>query len=78
MKRHKIIHNPEKLFKCNIMDCTYTTLEKKDMNIHKIIHNPEKLFKCNIMDCTYTTSYNGNMKIHQKTHYIIETDISPL
>ena len=67
LKRHLLLHENERQFKCPHEGCDKIFNTKDDLDQHKVVHLENKLFKCN--DCSFKTNYCSNLNEHIKTKH---------
>lgn len=66
LKAHKIMHQDEKKFKCELCDNAYK--RKSSLQIHLAVHAAKinKRFPCDL--CTETFLHRSEMVVHRSTH----------
>lgn len=68
LKRHLLIHENKRQFKCPHEGCDKTFNTRDGFNSHKTVHSENKLFKCTFDGCDYVTNIHGYERRYLKAH----------
>lgn len=66
MKRHQLIHQPEKPFQCSY--CMKKFILKQYLDEHVYIHTGAKPYVCNYPCCGKAFRQAGKLSLHKKQH----------